>query len=1454
MAKSSGKNPVNYTEIFDLSDKSVINQLVKDIQLVDKEYSKMAKSIEAQSRQASESFKRTAADIIAASQKLNLQRQQDRDMLAELARATDDLKQRQVTQRKNEEEGTKAKKYASDSVKGLKTEITKLVKEYDLLSKSNAAEAARMKEITDKVKLLKGAQKALTDEMRLVKSVTDAVTGSYKALEQETQRLTKDLKNMPGAFDSTNKEAQKLVKQIYENNTRLKEFDKTLNIHNRNVGNYKEALGGAGAGLKSFALALAAAYLGFQNLNQFAQKVVATNVEISDSLADVRRTASLTAIEGDKLVESLKKLDTRTTLKGLVDLATIGGQLGVPKAELVGFVSAIDQLTVSLKGEISGGAEEMAKAMGKINAVFKVASKEGVDTEQAMLKTGSSILKLGQAGLATGDFLADFAQRVGGVAANAGIALPKVLAYGAVLEEMGISAEVSGTAMNQLINTMAKAPEAFFKVAKLADANLTLKDFSNTINTDTAKALEQLFAGLKAGGTDLIKFNALTETLGLRGTRVSNVVAALAKNQDLLATRTQQATKAFQDGTLATEQFEIKNTNLAAAFEKLGNVLLNTFVDSAFAQGLANLISMMVDGKEAGDRLTDQFTVQKQAMDSLDESLPPLISEYDRLTKKAEELGGQDKLTTEEQDALNATMQEIGNILPDAISKMDQYGNVVSIARDKVNGLTGAMRENLKVAGRTAAAALREENELREKKIALLQKEIEQGAITRTSERAILVGARQRGGGLVVSAAENQELIAQNALKQAEALKKLKDVLLQDLSPAEQKVYDKFYTNQKRSLTAAEAEARAAAEKALAEKAAGEASAKAGVDLETLGGKAKRVKTEFEKLEDQVKKMENVVRSQALTGKVSKDSLDALAAATTKLKDAQQAGDMAIQMALQPYQALQTEVTLLTEQLENEVAAGKDTTQTTDALTIANNRLRLATDEVKLAMAGTVSEQERLNTELDQTRKELERQGATGNITTATLNQYNNLVVKIRNNNEALQLSILQVTDPLAALNLQADQLKRTLIEQALAGDVSTDQLSAYRDILLKIAEANKKIAAATAFNPLDPNGRVQGADFALQLNERSLNRVGPRAEGGDRRAIREQERLEQDRLRLTLMRLQEEQNLLKTGSKEWEQIETDKTRILADQERLRTKITQDEMGYRTELLTQGLGLMSQALSGFFDLQKQQNDAMLAKLQDDKEKELELAGNNTAAKEAIEAKYAQKQREIKRKQAQQEKNQALFQIAIETAIGSAKAIASSPLTFGMPWLAFVIAQGVLQAALVAARPIPQFYKGTLNAPEGVAWLGERGQEAVVSRDGSARLTGNSAHLGYLHAGDQVYTAESPETKMYQNILADRAGTGPGRMYVNASGDIMQARAEYDQRITAKAIEGLGKSMGEAQDAAGSGTARMVKEIRQGNQLLANTIIRNRPIIVPPSPRVSFKIKEKEEYILKNMLS
>lgn len=204
-------------------------------------------------------------------------------------------------------------------------------------------------------------------------------------------------------------------------------------------------------------------------------------------------------------------------------------------------------------------------------------------------------------------------------------------------------------------------------------------------------------------------------------------------------------------------------------------------------------------------------------------------------------------------------------------------------------------------------------------------------------------------------------------------------------------------------------------------------------------------------------------------------------------------------------------------------------------------------------------------------------------------------------------------------------------------------------------------------------------------------------------------------------------------------------------------------------------GEAGQALLQIFNDQAvAESEQRLSQLEKEKELELAAVGNNAAAREAIEKRFAQKEKEERIRRARIEKNQALFQIALETAIGAARAVAASPLTFGMPFLPFVIAQGAIQAAVVAARPIPAFKKGTKNAPQGLAIVGEEGPE-LIEKNGRMWITPGKASFVRLTGGEKIHTAKETERIIEraekQTIVSNMSDTSA----VKAALSISQAR-------------------------------------------------------------------------------
>lgn len=186
---------------------------------------------------------------------------------------------------------------------------------------------------------------------------------------------------------------------------------------------------------------------------------------------------------------------------------------------------------------------------------------------------------------------------------------------------------------------------------------------------------------------------------------------------------------------------------------------------------------------------------------------------------------------------------------------------------------------------------------------------------------------------------------------------------------------------------------------------------------------------------------------------------------------------------------------------------------------------------------------------------------------------------------------------------------------------------------------------------------------------------------------------------------------------------------------------------------------MSERQNAYFQQQ-------FANLETEKDLALQFAGENTAGREAIERQYDEKKRALQMEQAKREKRMAIAQANINIASAILSALATQPVWVGIAMAALVGVLGAVQLATIASTPLPQFYKGTSNAPEGLALTQERGAEMITDKHGNIKTLGNSkgAQLTYLNKGDKVFTAD--ETTQKLNELLISSGVSP---IVNVSG-------------------------------------------------------------------------------------
>jgi len=141
-------------------------------------------------------------------------------------------------------------------------------------------------------------------------------------------------------------------------------------------------------------------------------------------------------------------------------------------------------------------------------------------------------------------------------------------------------------------------------------------------------------------------------------------------------------------------------------------------------------------------------------------------------------------------------------------------------------------------------------------------------------------------------------------------------------------------------------------------------------------------------------------------------------------------------------------------------------------------------------------------------------------------------------------------------------------------------------------------------------------------------------------------------------------------------------------------------------ILENSFELAGELTNRFVDLRIQQIGQELTAVEFQRDRELELAGDNERQKFEINKRFDEQRKQLQRKQAVTEKANAAFQIALNVAIGIVSA-ASNPLT--IPLIPFIAAIGAVQLAAVIAAPIPQFDEGTESTPKDyIAGEGKKG--------------------------------------------------------------------------------------------------------------------------------------------------
>lgn len=396
-----------------------------------------------------------------------------------------------------------------------------------------------------------------------------------KELRQTLRSLEKDLKNIERgskAWDEQTKKIRAVRGELDKVNKEMREHDSIIGRLNGTI--------------NKWGMSIASAVAAFTGLTMAGRQAVNAYAEMDQEMANVRKFTGMTAEQVAALNEEFKKMDTRTSREDLNKLAQEAGRLGMQTQEdVMGFVRAADKINVALD-DLGEGA---TLTLSKLTTIF--GDRERLGVEQSLLSVGSVINELSQNCTASAPYLAEFASRLGGVGAQAGMTTQQIMGIGAVLDTYNQKVEASATALSQVIVRLYQDPAKYAKVA-----GLDVKAFADLLKQDANAALIQFLEALnKAGGMDVL--SPMFKDMGENGARAVAALSTLANHIDEVKSQQLVANQAFEEAVSIDKEFNVQNTTVQAGLEKAKK----NFNEMAVALGekLAPVMRYAITGSSA---------------------------------------------------------------------------------------------------------------------------------------------------------------------------------------------------------------------------------------------------------------------------------------------------------------------------------------------------------------------------------------------------------------------------------------------------------------------------------------------------------------------------------------------------------------------------------------------------------------------------------------------------------------------------------------------------------------------------------------------------------------------------------------------------------------------------------------------------------------------------------------
>lgn len=512
------------------------------------------------------------------------------------ARDNTDLSDENKINSYNESLATIEKRLEAVSGKAQKASMDSITL-FNILSNPNGHPAEDIKAAMDAIqkqiqKLPVGSQEVAKLRQQYA-MLEKALKGTYLSHSQLNDVIERGRRGK-ASINELKQAYNQLSEELNQLNTKSKEFNekqKELKDLKKNIDN---ATGSISQQSKSWQTAVKnlTAYVAlFQVFNAIKDTVTSAikkNFEYSSSLTDIRKVSGLTMQDVNKLSEELAKIDTRTSVDGLAQLAYQGAKLGMGKYGVEGmkqFVAAADQINVAI-GEEMG--EEALPALSKMVETMGLIPKMGL--EKAMLATGSAMFKLSSTSTSTSTNIVEFAKRLTGVSRTAGITTDQLLALGSASDSLFLMPEVSATAMSKFIVALQKNHNLIEKDLGIPDGTIKRMYAAGNAMDAIVMVLEKM--------RDKGNMNALGgifKDLGSDGQRLVTAMVTMSKNVDVLKDHLYESKEAFEEATAVTSEYTMQQQSAAGILDRANNLWEKAFINPDGVESVKSMAQAWYD-------------------------------------------------------------------------------------------------------------------------------------------------------------------------------------------------------------------------------------------------------------------------------------------------------------------------------------------------------------------------------------------------------------------------------------------------------------------------------------------------------------------------------------------------------------------------------------------------------------------------------------------------------------------------------------------------------------------------------------------------------------------------------------------------------------------------------------------------------------------------------------------